>query len=359
MHLPDRRAAERLGLKRREQLADLRAQLGADHTLDIGVRKRRGAVEQMEQLEAVVLRQQVEAQREQLAELRPGASEGLERAPQPHGPRRAAPAARDEQRRDAADEQHLEHLEQPPRRRRAGRRCRATGASDVGGRMRRRRLCDRRCGRDLTLDDGSAVGEDARMAAQLGPYLCDLHRSWLAADPDRRWREEDGSLLFFDISGFTPLTERLAKRGKAGVEQLLDILDGVIAPLVETAGDLGGDTVKFGGDALLIAFEGPGHARRACAAAWDMQRALAPYRRRETSAGIVSLRASAGVASGSVQAFLVGDRFTRARAGRSGHERRHGARARGACRRGAHLRGDRRSDRRRGDRPARAPAVSR
>ena len=147
------------------------------------------------------------------------------------------------------------------------------------------------------------------MAAQLGPYLCELHRSWLAADPDRQWREEQGSLLFFDISGFTPLTERLAKRGKAGVEQLIDILNGVIAPLVETAGDLGGDTVKFGGDALLLAFEGSGHARRACAAAWDMQRALAPYRRRETSAGVVSLRASAGVASGSVQAFLVGNRF--------------------------------------------------
>src|SRR5215207_4414581 len=147
------------------------------------------------------------------------------------------------------------------------------------------------------------------MAAQLGPYLCDLQRSWLAAEPDRRWREEDGSLLFFDISGFTPLTERLSKRGKAGVEQLLDILNGVIAPLVEAAAELGGDTVKFGGDALLIAFGGPGHARRACAAAWDMQRALAPYRRRKTSAGIVSLRASAGVASGSVQAFLVGDRF--------------------------------------------------
>ena len=147
------------------------------------------------------------------------------------------------------------------------------------------------------------------MAAQLGPYLCDLHRSWLAADPHRCWREEDASLLFFDISGFTPLTERLSKRGKAGVEQLIDILDGVIAPLVETAAELGGDTVKFGGDALLIAFEGPGHARRACAAAWDMQRALMPYRRRQTPAGVVSLRASAGVSSGSVQAFLVGDRF--------------------------------------------------
>ena len=147
------------------------------------------------------------------------------------------------------------------------------------------------------------------MAAHLAPYLCDLHRSWLAQEAERTWREEDGSLLFFDISGFTPLTERLAKRGKAGVEQLIDTLNGVVAPLVETAAALGGDTLKFGGDALLLLFTGSGHAERACAAAWDMQAAMAPYRRMRTNAGTFSLRASAGVASGGVQTFLVGDRF--------------------------------------------------
>ncbi|MGH2841783.1 MAG: adenylate/guanylate cyclase domain-containing protein, partial [Solirubrobacteraceae bacterium] len=147
------------------------------------------------------------------------------------------------------------------------------------------------------------------MAGDLGPYLCDLHRSWLALDSRRSWREQEGSLLFFDISGFTPLTERLAKRGKAGVEQLIDTLNGVVAPLVEAAAALGGDTLKFGGDALLVLFTRSGHAERACAAAWDMQRAMVPCRRMHTSAGLVSLRASAGVASGSVQAFLVGDRF--------------------------------------------------
>ncbi len=147
------------------------------------------------------------------------------------------------------------------------------------------------------------------MASHLAPYLCDLHRSWLAADPERSWREHEASLLFFDISGFTPLTERLARHGKAGVEQLTDILNTVFGPLVETAAELGGDTLKFGGDALLLAFDGPDHARRACAAASDMQRAIAPYRRLETSQGVFSLRASAGVASGVLHAFLVGDRF--------------------------------------------------
>jgi class 3 adenylate cyclase/tetratricopeptide (TPR) repeat protein len=153
------------------------------------------------------------------------------------------------------------------------------------------------------------VGNDTCVAGELDPYLCDLHRSWLADDSQRNWREDDGSLLFFDISGFTPLTERLARRGKAGVEQLIETLNGVVAPLVETAAALGGDTLKFGGDALLLLFTGPGHAARACAAAWDMQGAMSPYRNMRTSAGVVSLRASAGVASGRVHTFLVGDRF--------------------------------------------------
>jgi len=147
------------------------------------------------------------------------------------------------------------------------------------------------------------------VAARLDPYLSELHRTWLAEPDAPAWRELDASLLFFDISGFTPLTERLAKRGKGGVELLVDLLNGVMDPLLHAAGALGGDTLKFGGDALLLLFTGDEHARRACAAAHDMQRAMKPFRRRPTDAGLVSLRASSAVASGVVQLFLVGDRF--------------------------------------------------
>ena len=147
------------------------------------------------------------------------------------------------------------------------------------------------------------------MADRIEPYLCDLHRTWLAGERRQRWRELHASLLLFDITGFTPLTERLARAGKAGVEQLISTLDAVVAPLVDVAAALGGDTLKFGGDALLVLFEGEGHERRAGAAAHDMQAALASYRRTHTAAGVVSLRASAAVVSGSVTLFLAGDRF--------------------------------------------------
>jgi class 3 adenylate cyclase/tetratricopeptide (TPR) repeat protein len=154
-----------------------------------------------------------------------------------------------------------------------------------------------------------STADGGRVEARLAPYLSDVHRAWLSEDKPAAWREVHASLLFIDIAGFTPLTERLARHGKAGVEQLVDALGSVIGPLVRLARALGGDTLKFGGDALLVLFAGDGHERRACAAAYEMQCALRPFRRMRTSAGIVSLRASAAVASGVVQLFLVGDLF--------------------------------------------------
>jgi class 3 adenylate cyclase/tetratricopeptide (TPR) repeat protein len=148
------------------------------------------------------------------------------------------------------------------------------------------------------------------MAAEdLRPYLSRLQLRWQAERPERRWLEDDGTLLFFDVSGFTPLTERLATRGKAGGEELTDILTAVFTRLLAAAEALGGDTLKFGGDALLLRFAGPGHEARACAAAWDMQAAMRGYRRLRTTAGTIALGASTGVASGPLHTFLVGEQF--------------------------------------------------
>src|SRR5581483_10500991 len=60
-----------------------------------------------------------------------------------------------------------------------------------------------------------------------------------------------GALLFADISGFTPLTERLSQRGPAGAEDLSTILNDAFGRLTATIAEHGGDTVKFAGDALL------------------------------------------------------------------------------------------------------------
>lgn len=118
----------------------------------------------------------------------------------------------------------------------------------------------------------------------------------------------DATLVFSDVSGFTPLTERLSRLGRVGAERLTDVLNQIMGGLLDVAGEHAGDLLKFGGDALLLQFDGPGHAERAVTAAHAMQRALRPFRRLRTEAGTVSLRMSVGVASGPVVQVLVGDR---------------------------------------------------
>ena len=143
------------------------------------------------------------------------------------------------------------------------------------------------------------------------PYACYVarcHAAWLAVDPGGpQGRVVDATLVFSDVSGFTPLTERLARLGRVGAERLTDVLNQIMGALLDVAGAHGGDLLKFGGDALLLQFDGPGHAERAVEAAHAMQRVLRPFRRLRTEAGTVSLRMSVGVASGPVVQLLVGD----------------------------------------------------
>ena len=111
----------------------------------------------------------------------------------------------------------------------------------------------------------------------------------------------------FDITGFTPLTERLARRGREGAEELSNLLDTVFSQLLTDAEDEGADLLKWGGDALLLLFDGPDHGRRAARAALRMHRALGQSGRATTSIGRVKLRASAGVESGPVHLVLAGN----------------------------------------------------
>ena len=64
----------------------------------------------------------------------------------------------------------------------------------------------------------------------------------------------DAVVLFADISGFTLLTERLAKRGLTGVETLARILNEYFGQLIDIVHEYGGDVVKFAGDAVIAAW---------------------------------------------------------------------------------------------------------
>lgn len=114
----------------------------------------------------------------------------------------------------------------------------------------------------------------------------------------------DASLVLADVSGFTPLTERYAKRGRIGSEALTDLVNSLFGPTLDSALGAGGDLLSFGGDALLVMFEGDGHRERAAAAAVEMQTEFNAQARRAR----VNVSMSVGVASGDVHLHIVGAR---------------------------------------------------
>src|SRR4029450_5326850 len=130
---------------------------------------------------------------------------------------------------------------------------------------------------------------------------------WLAEQPHRSFRTLDGSMVFVDISGFTKMSERLARHGKVGAEEVSEVLGAVFAKLLGVAYGEDGSLLKFGGDALLLWFSGSGHAQRAATAAHGMRATLRSVGRLDTTAGKVLLRMSVGVNTGSFHFFLVGE----------------------------------------------------
>src|SRR5690349_19306956 len=146
-----------------------------------------------------------------------------------------------------------------------------------------------------------------RGAAELVPFVPRLTVEWLQDNPELRWLEQDGTLAFVDISGFTAMSERLSNSGRAGAEEVTEVMNATFSALLEVAYGLGGGLLKFGGDALLLLYEDEGHAARAARAAFEMRRTLRAIGRPRTSAGAVQLKMHAGIHSGTFQFFLVGE----------------------------------------------------
>ena len=112
--------------------------------------------------------------------------------------------------------------------------------------------------------------------------------------------------MFVDISGFTKLSEGLARHGKVGGEELAATIGTCFVALLDLAVAYGGRLLKFGGDALLLYFAGDAHEARGCRAAVEMRRALRTVGRLTVLGQKVSLRMSVGVHSGDFHFFLVG-----------------------------------------------------
>lgn len=141
----------------------------------------------------------------------------------------------------------------------------------------------------------------------LDRYVPSVAIGWHLDAEGQECRELDASLCFVDISGFTNLSERLARRGRIGAEELTDVLNHVFGNMLEVAYLHGGNLLKFGGDALLLIFRDRDHEIRAVSAAVEMRRVLKEAENYETSVGRLHLRMSVGIHSGLMHLFRAGD----------------------------------------------------
>jgi class 3 adenylate cyclase/tetratricopeptide (TPR) repeat protein len=118
-----------------------------------------------------------------------------------------------------------------------------------------------------------------------------------------------GSVLFADISGFTPLTEAYEAHlgSRKGGEQLTRVLNEVYAMLIGEVDRMRGSVIGFAGDAITCWFdEDNGH--RAVDAALAMQAGMDKFKAIPSPAGgTIALGLKAAVTCGTVQRFIVGD----------------------------------------------------
>jgi class 3 adenylate cyclase len=150
----------------------------------------------------------------------------------------------------------------------------------------------------------------------LARYVPALVLRRLAADPSRIGREMrrvSAAVLFTDISGFTALTERLARGGPDGAERLSTLLNAYFERLIALIGSHGGDVAKLAGDALIVLWPATADETLAAATLRAAQCGLAVHETLgdcEVAEGI-RLCSKAGIACGEVVAMHVGGVFDR------------------------------------------------
>jgi class 3 adenylate cyclase len=152
-----------------------------------------------------------------------------------------------------------------------------------------------------SISAGALAGADRAI-----PYVPWILQRQLAQDPAGQYWTADGTAVFADISGFTKLSESLARKGREGAEHVADAIGHVFASMLSVAYENGGTLLSFGGDALLLWFEGGDNVVRACRATVLMRQVLidlGPFELPDTS---ITLKMSQGVHSGTFHFFAVG-----------------------------------------------------
>ena len=122
--------------------------------------------------------------------------------------------------------------------------------------------------------------------------------------PDRT----NGSALFADISGFTPLTAILVQEmgQRRGAEELTRQVNRVYDGLIKEVHRYGGSVINFSGDAITCWFDGD-DGRRGLACALAMQEYMSQSAKVVIGTGTVPLAIKVALAAGPTRRFLLGD----------------------------------------------------
>jgi len=119
--------------------------------------------------------------------------------------------------------------------------------------------------------------------------------------------EKPGAILLVDVSGFTALTERFARQGAGGAEELSGILNRYFGRVTDVIAQHGGDVIAFAGDSALAMWPGDDenltdNVIRAAEAAQKIQKELDRW---EPAPG-VELRQRAGIGGGRLRLMELG-----------------------------------------------------
>jgi class 3 adenylate cyclase/tetratricopeptide (TPR) repeat protein len=116
-----------------------------------------------------------------------------------------------------------------------------------------------------------------------------------------------GSLMHVDITGFTAMSESLARMGNEGAEFMASTLNRFFEHMLGIASEWGGVQMKFGGDAMLLLFSGTDHAAHAAACGREMQSAMRFFRKIKVVDDVCQLRMRVGIHSGKFYSASIGD----------------------------------------------------
>ncbi len=138
--------------------------------------------------------------------------------------------------------------------------------------------------------------------------------------PQVRHRWHQGTLLFTDLAGFTPLFAANAAAGRAGADTLLALINDYFAQMVELVSKAGGNLLEFTGDAMLVQFRHEAYQSeddhteilQAIYAGLRMQRAMGKFSAIDTGQGSLSLRMRLGIHPGQFVAADIGTPLRRA-----------------------------------------------